>query len=330
MNKQVFLYIFAFVISISMHLSLLSGTTFFLSSPAPLITPIPEHRSIKMRFVDSVKTNRSQPQSPTDLISDNSNTASCPKNRSTDKFKQIKTTTPKKPPGQNIPSYRPQKQTPPASSADSTKIPKNKKRQKNKNLKTVLEKKQVIIQKKFEDPAKQTAKTKEKTDSPKTDHPKPVKQTASKPDSFLQGQQSSKRQPPQTGKIDDLVHKAQTDENLSKELLDLLAFNVKKNRLGEYWARVKRKISRNWQTRMLPYSAELFESKATIVFKISSDGSIAYIKSIGSYGNSFFIKDCESAIRESANFEPLPKEYIHRSGKKYLWVYMTFWYNFGS
>lgn len=330
MNRQISLYLFAFTVSLTMHFSLLSGTTKFLSYPKQTPIPINKHNPIKMRFVDSIQNNQPDPVKPTDLISDKSNTASKQKNQSIEKFKQIKTVQEQIVPGQNIPSYQPEKQTPLSSRSDSTERPKNKKQTKTKQIKEVFEKKQVVIQKKFVDPAKQTAKTEEKTDSPKTDKPKIADKTASKPDSFFQGQQSSKHQPAETGKIDELIQKAQTDENVLEKLLDELTFNVKKHHLGEYWARVKRKISRNWQTRMLPYSSELFESKAVIIFKISADGSLAYIKSIGSHGNPFFIKDCESSIRDAAKFEPLPKEYMRKSNKKELWVYMTFWYNFGS
>jgi len=330
MNRQISLYVFAFTASLTMHFALLSGTTNFLFPPKQTLIPMKRHNPIKMRFVDSVQKNQPDPIKPTDLISDSANTASKQENQDIEKFKQIKTVQEQTVPGQNIPSYKPEKHTPLSSSSNSTEKPKNKKQTKNKQIKEVFEKKQVIIQKKIADPAKQTKKTEEKEDSPKTDKPKITKETASKPDSFWEGQQPSKHKPAETGKIDELVHKAQTDETVLEKLLDELTFNLKKHRLGEYWARIKRKISRNWQTRMLPYSSELFESKAIIIFKISADGSLAYIESIGSYGNPFFIKDCELSIRDSEKFEPLPKEYMQESGKKELWVYMTFWYNFDS
>ncbi len=334
MNRQISIYLFAFTVSLATHFSLLSGTTQFLSYPKKIPIPINKHNPIKMRFVDSIQNNQTDPVKPTDLISDKSNTASQPKAPPIEEFKQIKTVQNHTVPGQNIPSYQPERQTPLSSNSDSTERPKNKKQTKNKQIKEIFEKKEIVIQKKFVAPAKQTAKqtakTEEKTDSPKTDKPKIADKTASKPDSCFQGEQPSKYQPAETGKIDELIQKAQTDEKVLEKLLDELTFNVKKHHLGEYWARVKRKISRNWQTRMLPYSSELFESKATIIFKISADGSLTYIESIGSYGNPFFIKDCESSITDSAKFEPLPKDYMRASGKKELWVYMTFWYNFGS
>ena len=78
---------------------------------------------------------------------------------------------------------------------------------------------------------------------------------------------------------------------------------------------------------VLNYSSEMFSSKSLIVFQVTEDGNIGFIKIIDSYGNPFFSKDCEAAIIESAKFEPLPDQYVKNSGKKDLWLFMSFGYN---
>ena len=342
MKKQYAYYSFAFGVSLLIHFSTMEGIFRYappLSPPAPLFPP---QQHVNMQFMDAYKEKEQQnPPDPTPLIGTDNNRASQPELpeqpieakgqpylKKTSDSKQIKTQS-EKAAVEQAPQVTTTPAQPQTEKLDSTEYTKVQKEIKNIVREDIFEKKEVIVKK---NEPEVTQKTTEEPEEHKEmiakETPLTVTQAPSPEPIFPASAAKSSVQSPLDAKIDELLHRAQVDEKSVAELIGALKFNITKHNLGEYYAQLKRTISRNWQTRIMRnYSSEMFSSKSLIVFKINADGSIGFLKVLDSYGNPFFSKDCEAAILESEKFEPLPKTYIQSSGKKELWLFMSFGYN---
>ncbi len=342
MKKPYAYYSLAFCASLLIHFSTLEGIFRYappLSPPKPVVLP---RNQMNMQFMDAYKE-KTPPVFPekTPLIGTDDNLASQPElpdkkvdakgapyMKKVSDSKQIKTQSAHAD-ADRMPQVTAVTPPPQADRLDSTDRPEDREKKKNIVKDDILDKKEQMVKKIESQPEQKTFDQSE--DRPEKISLKTTVSTTSvptPPQVVHGGATQNVVQSPLDGKIDELIHQSQTNAESMAELIDALKFNIAKHNLGEYYARMKRKISRNWQTRvMLNYSSELFTSKSFIVFSITEDGDIGYIKIMDSFGNPFFAKDCEAAILESAKFDPLPQEYMENSGKKDLWLFVTFGYN---
>lgn len=306
------------------------------NKPVPLVRD-----QVTMQFVDTYKEDEPPPPQPTPLIGAENNRASQPEppdkpvlskgqphKKDISDSKQVKTRSEPKAVGK-VPHVSTVAPTPQTEQFDSTQQTTVQKETKNLIKDDILEKKEVQVKRNELTVAKKTVEQPEEIiEKIAKETPLTEKHTPSPPQQMPGGASNNVEKTPLDGKIDELIHQSKSDTESVAELIDEIRFNIMKHNLGEYYARMKRKISRNWQTRiMLNYGSEMFASRAFIVFKIDEGGEIEFIKILDYQGNPFFSKDCEAAIIESAKFEPLPEEYVQTSGKKDLWLFMTFGYN---
>ena len=334
-------YFFCFAFSFLIHFAILKGLGHYFNPTLPKILPPLPKPKLNMRFVDTYHDEDEKPEKESDLISDKNNIASqqekpdqpiedksAPHKEKVTKHKQIQTAPPPQSSGQ-VPQVMqpvPPDQSPQISDVPRTKI---KKEEQNfikedvlKNNEKEVYKTKTVIEK--------TTKTPEENEKKEVD-----------PDTDITPQQSVSPQPPAAsaggnsaadlsldGKIDDLINNEQTDLKAVAEVMKQLRFNVIKNDLGEYDAKLKKIISQNWRTRItIGYSTEMFSSEAVVVFKILENGEIGVIETVYNDGNPFFAKDCELAIKAPGKYDPIPEFYIKKSGKNYLWVIINFGYN---
>lgn len=336
-------YILAFAVSILLHMSVFEGWKAFSIFKPPEPRQLPAiHPELKMRFVDSYKDEPQEPDVPTRNISDASNKAAQPEpppepaERTDAPYLPEQGETPltrtRTAPGQPIPmppgqSVAQQKQSPKLAEPTQTSsddMPDEKPVEQKK-----VESVKIPPPPEPEQPVEKVveiAKPQEEDESaqPDTLAMKPMPDVPQIPSG---GVSTPTPADPIKGKIDELLHQEEVDLEAVAELIKELQFNISKNRLGTYYAELKRKVARNWRTRMLAYGSEMFASRAVVVFKISESGDIEALECVYDDGNPFFRDDCIAAIRESAQFEPLPAEYIQNTGKKELWIYATFGYN---
>lgn len=337
------IYLFSFIGSLTIHFSAMEWpVNFYFNRPQSQIKPQP-YQKVQIKFVDSYNEDK-KPDKPSSMISNHNNIASQP-----EKPKENL-------PDKSLPHIKKQSNRKEIKTSESYdlsrtqgktgKIKSDKVQQEspqNKFLKkTVLKKaKQELIKKddllkKDTEVNKTPAAVNEKTiDSPqktafisKKDSETIRKQTLPEKNP-VQGEDSDRQTIEQPdSKIDELIHNASSDAESVSQIIDLIKFDLTKHELGDYYAAMKRKISRNWKTRViLNYSTQMFSSEALIVFRIEKDGSISELKCLDYRGNPFFRQDCESAVKDSANLDPIPETYIKSSGKKNLWVYINFGYN---
>ena len=334
-------YFLCFAFSFLVHLALLKGMGYYLNPSVPTIPPPQLKPKITMRFVDTYQDEDKKPAEQTDLISDKNNIASQDKKpdkpvadksspykeKRTD-HKQIKTADPRQKSGQ-VPQVMqpiPPNQSPQISNVYRTKL---KKSEESFIKEEVFEQHDKTVYK----PETVIEKT---TKTPEEDEKKAID-----PKADITPQQSVSPQPPVAtaggnsksdvsldGKIDELINSEQTDLEALSEILKEMRFNVIKNDLGEYDAKIKKTISRNWRTRItVGYSTEMFASEAVVLFKILENGEIGFIETVYHDGNPFFAHDCELAIKAAEKYDPLPDFYIQKSGKNYLWLIINFGYN---
>lgn len=337
-------YLTAFIASLSFHTMFFGGWEYFSQYlPGRTLVPVAvQKQPLKMRFVDAYQTKVQQPpKHVTRNFSDKNNVASQkekpaeklpiggPYMKKVSNSAQIKTVlkpnapTPV-PPVQVQPSASEQflvldQQKPVTSEAESKQAPltenkpnpvKDEEKPVKKDLKTIS-----IAKPQKSEPTSEQARFAKKPAPPTAPQlPAGARLAQKKPDIL-------------EGKIDELLHNAQVDTQSVAELMGEIQHNIRKNELGDYYASMKRKISRNWKTKMLHYGSDMFSSSTVIVFKINHEGKLVYIKSLGYSGNKFFGQDCEAAVRSSAKFDPLPAAYTRKTGKKDLWVYVSFGYN---
>jgi len=313
----------------------------YLNPSLPAIPPPNPMPKLTMRFVDTYQDEDKKPDEPTDLISDKNNIASqeeksdkpiadksSPYKEKITGHKQIKTTAPLQKSGQvpQVMQPTPPNQSPQISNVYRTKL---KKSEENFIKDDVFEQRDKTVYKP-ETLIEKTTKTPEENEKKEVD-----------PKADITPQQSVSPQPPVAtaggnsqadmgldGKIDELINNEQTDLNALSEVIKELRFNVIKNDLGEYDAKIKKIISRNWRTRItVGYSTEMFASEAVVIFKILENGEIGFIDTVYNDGNKFFAHDCELAVKAAEKYDPIPKFYIQKSGKNYLWLIINFGYN---
>ena len=338
------LYFFSFAASLLLHISFLEGT-FTLLKPLPTPPPTPEQQRepLRLKFIESLKETESEPDEPTDLISDASNKASqveespdkskpkdAPEVSDIKEAKHIQTVESK-----GTKSATP---TPPA----PTPSPPQESAQINITEQVEIKKeRQSPIQSEQTSEAEikiQTARViAEKTpdndteiienipaDTIAQDTLPPAKP---QPDTLAQSLPAPSGQS-LDGKIDELVHNYSSDVDSLAEILGTIQFNITEHSMGEYVARAYKKIARQWKLRINRYyGSELFSNYAFIVFKIDADGNIVFSKLLENVGKPYFGDDCLASVHSSAKFEPLPKDYINKSGEKELWMYARFGYD---
>ncbi len=341
MNNNIPHYLIAFLVALSLHILTVEGVDYISQyKPAPIPVPVRKYKPLKMRFVDTYNKKNESPDKPTDMISDKSNRASQvsrPDKNLPDKQNpylekvsdspRIKTALPPASTqitqpvvSQYCAEQSPRMDTPEqnVSEQESQEPVEKKVLQADKNQSVT---RCATIEIPEPNKTSQTAQQKKLADKPKPSVPDQV---------MPSGTNTNHDISPLDGKIDELIHSASVDSQSVSKLIDQLKFNIRKNKLGEYYADMKRKISRNWKTRILTYSSDMFSSSAVIIFKITEDGNLGFIKCLEYKGNPFFSQDCIASIHDSLQFQPLPEEYIKKTGKKYLWVYITFGYNTGQ
>ncbi|MEW6536506.1 MAG: TonB C-terminal domain-containing protein [Candidatus Auribacterota bacterium] len=333
-------YLIAFIVSMSVHFAVFSGwQTFPLYRPHHPVQ-VQERPKIRMRFVESQKQEEIEPDQPTENISDASNKAAQPEpseklaERSDapaiDKISDTQQTASAPPSGAQspMPPGMTQAQTAqapalaePNDNASNEDIPEPEAKEEEQKAPDMPKPEPTLAKAEIEipEPKKEDIATRQEKIMPT---PKPEVM-----DIPSGGPQAASPADPLDAKIDELIHNAESDIDSVAELINQLQFNIRKHSLGPYYAEMKRKIGRNWRFRMRHYSTEMFSSVAIVVFKVDEHGGLKAVECVYQNGNPFFSQDCIAAIQASAQFEPLPEDYINQSGKKELWVYATFGYN---
>lgn len=334
-------YYLCFAFSFIAHFAIFEGADIFYHPGAPKILPRQPMPKITVHFVDTNEDeDKKQPAQP-NLISDKNSVASQkekPKEKVDDKsspykekltdYKQIKKGPLIQKSGQ-VPQMIapvPKNQSPQINDAQKTKTKKEEKNfikeDASKKTEKSVYKEKTIIKKTTEAPAE----TEKKQVDRKTDLT--AQENLSPQQPVVADGGNSQSDVTLEEKIDDLINNPQTDLKSVAQVIKEFNFYTITNGLSEYFAKMRKIIRRNWLTRItMNYSTEMFSSEATVIFKISQNGEIDYIKTVYSNGNPFFAHDCEMSIKEEGKFDPLPENYVKKSGKNYYWVIINFGYN---
>ncbi len=339
-NSNRVLYLVSFFGSLAIHFSLMEWPLdIYFNSHKPQDKP-KIYNKVQIKFVDSYNEDKI-PQRKSDMISNHNNIASQPEKPSKNLPKQGIPHTPKLNKSREIKTdssihqtegktrhvnaKKIQDKSPSSDSVEKT-VPKKEKQEYIKE--DVFNKKETEINKTPVVVAVKTIDSPKKKENISKKAKISQKQTVPQEDIASGGDSSQRADASPDSKIDELIHKASSDTESIAEIIDLIKFDIAKHELGDYYAKMKRKISRNWKTRIfMNYSSQMFSSEAIIIFRVEKDGNISELKCLIYNGNPFFKQDCESAVKESAKFDPIPDKYIHTTGKKNLWVYINFGYN---
>lgn len=334
-------YFFSFLASVILHITFFEGTESFFHQPASrVLLPELQRPPLQLRFTESRKDSPEEPEQPTHLVSDENNRASqptepadtketpnqpsIPDERGTESLKTVEHT------GQTAPM--PQPSAPPFQQSAPTDIveqPEQIEKQASKTEPLETKAGEVIIHK--PEPSQETVLENDTETTKPPDETVFFKQEPApqQPDQVVPTE-STPSPPGQSadGILDELIHNYSGDKDSFAAIRDQIQFNIRKHSMGEYIAGIKKKIAPEWKMRLTKfYQTEMFSSGAIVVFKLDQNGNVVYSKILEQFGNQFFGTDCLDAVHQSAQFEPLPEEYIQKTGKKELWMLTTFGYD---
>jgi hypothetical protein len=102
--------------------------------------------------------------------------------------------------------------------------------------------------------------------------------------------------------------------------------DMPKGRFDAYDQVVIKKVQRHWYALIKRYGTSGKTGTVTVVFQLSEEGAIKGVKTTGQTGDKILKSLSERAVRESAPFEPLPKDLRKMTDHKPRDVEMTFQY----